>query len=58
MLKQSNLEDYIVNDGQICPYCQSENITYLTNDVILCEKCKKKWKNIYSLEIVDVETVK
>lgn len=59
-------EKYLKHKGHICPYCSSKNIEatepfQIDGDAatqgIKCNSCNKEWRDISTLQIVDVEEI-
>lgn len=62
-LTKKQKKKYMINNGNICPFCESEEISADHADFddcwvwrkVECNQCKKQWVDIYKL--VDIEDV-
>ena len=61
LLTRKQIEVHLATGGVLCPHCGSDNIrgegfeTEASSEIVECEDCGKRWKDIFSL--VGVEAV-
>ena len=56
-LTKQQIQDYIDNEGEHCPYCESDHGISEHCGFVTClnPRCKKEWTNV--LRIVGIENV-